>query len=333
MRRSMPGLIDIEPGADGALAPALARTATPATLERDRAASRRTAAREPRHPLHRRADCASGASVVTDIVAPLPHDFESGGLRRLAGLTYRDVRESVLKDMYGLFDDDPRLGPSLQAQLFAYSGLGALAALPVSLSELLPNPYEFRVAGATAFQGMDSLAELRAAGTEAHRERQAARQVRDAARELAVVARASAAVDDARALVFAEQVAEESRAARLRCARAERLHARAADSAQCSRRVRVELDRVLRVRAADGARLSRLSAADDGAVDRGRRGDAPELADSRRVRPGRADDAQQARLRSMPVARRRNSARWRTASRRSTSTRTARWSAKAARAC
>ena len=109
---------------------------------------------------------AAGASVVTDIAAPLPHDFESGGLRRLAGLMYRDVRESVLKDMYGLFDDDPRLGPSLQAQLFAYSGLGALAALPVSLSELLPNPYEFRVAGATAFMGMDSLAELRGAGTE-----------------------------------------------------------------------------------------------------------------------------------------------------------------------
>ena len=31
-----------------------------------------------------------------------------------------------------------------------------------SLAELLPNPYEFRVAGATAFAGMDSLAELRA---------------------------------------------------------------------------------------------------------------------------------------------------------------------------
>ena len=103
---------------------------------------------------------------MTDIVAPLPHDFESGGLRKLAGLMYRDVRESVLKDMYGLFDDDPRLGPSLQAQLFAYSGLGALAALPVSLAELLPNPYEFRVAGATAFMGMDALAELRAAGAE-----------------------------------------------------------------------------------------------------------------------------------------------------------------------
>src|SRR4029079_8010083 len=109
---------------------------------------------------------AKGSSVVTDIAAPLPHDFESGGLRKLAGLMYRDVRESVLKDMYGLFDDEPRLGPSLQDQLFAYSGLGALAALPVSLAELLPNPYEFRVAGATAFMGMDSLAELRAAGAD-----------------------------------------------------------------------------------------------------------------------------------------------------------------------
>ena len=80
----------------------------------------------------------------------------TGGLRRLAGLTFRDVRESALKDMYGLFDDDPRLGPSLQSQLFVYGGLGALAALPVSLSELLPDPYDFRVAAATAFAGMDA---------------------------------------------------------------------------------------------------------------------------------------------------------------------------------
>lgn len=106
---------------------------------------------------------ASGR-VVTDIVAALPHDFEKSGLRRLAGLMYRDVRESALKDMYGLFDDDPQLGPSLQAQLFAYAGLGALAALPRPLAELLPNPYDFRVAGGTAFQGMDALAEWRAAG-------------------------------------------------------------------------------------------------------------------------------------------------------------------------
>ncbi len=107
---------------------------------------------------------ALGSTVVTDIAASLPHDLESGGLRRQAGLSYREVRDSALKDMYGLFDDDPRLGPSLQSQLFLYAGLGALAALPVSLSELLTDPYGFRVAAATAFQGMDALGELRAAG-------------------------------------------------------------------------------------------------------------------------------------------------------------------------
>ena len=108
---------------------------------------------------------ALGNSVVTDIAACLPHDLEKGGLRRQAGINYRDVRESALKDMYGLFDDDPRLGPSLQAQLFVYAGLGALAALPVALSELLPDPYDFRIAAATAFQGLDALGELRAAGS------------------------------------------------------------------------------------------------------------------------------------------------------------------------
>jgi hypothetical protein len=105
-----------------------------------------------------------GSSVVTDIAASLPHDLATGGLRRQAGLHYRDVRESALKDMYGLFDDDPRLGPSLQAQLFMFGGLGALAALPRPLSELLPEPYDFRIAAATAFPGMDALGELRGAG-------------------------------------------------------------------------------------------------------------------------------------------------------------------------
>ena len=102
---------------------------------------------------------------MTDIGAQLPHDLGRNGLRRLAGITYRDIRDSALKDMHGLFDDDPRLGPSLQAQLFVYSGLGALAALPVPLATLIPNPYEFRVAAAAAFGGMDALAALRAAGT------------------------------------------------------------------------------------------------------------------------------------------------------------------------
>ena len=99
----------------------------------------------------------AGTELETDIAACLPHDLEDGGLRTLAGLNYRDIRESALKDMYGLFDDDPRLGPPLQAQLFVYAGLGALAALPRPLRELIPDPYRFRVAAATAFSGFDSL--------------------------------------------------------------------------------------------------------------------------------------------------------------------------------
>ena len=108
---------------------------------------------------------ARGGSVVTDIAASLPHDLSNGGLRRHAGLNFADIRESAIKDMYGLFDDDPRIGPSLQAQLFIYGGLGALATLPVALAELVPNPYEFRVAAATAFPGMDAIGEWRPSGS------------------------------------------------------------------------------------------------------------------------------------------------------------------------
>jgi 3-oxoacyl-(acyl-carrier-protein) synthase len=96
------------------------------------------------------------AHVVTDVAAPLPHDLESGGLRRLAGLTFGDIRHSPLMDLFGLFDDDPRLGPSLQSQLFLYGGLGALAALPRPLSELLPDPTRFRVIAAAAFTGQEA---------------------------------------------------------------------------------------------------------------------------------------------------------------------------------
>lgn len=96
---------------------------------------------------------------VTDIAAALPHDLADGGLRRLGGLRYDDVRGSALKDMYGLFQDEPLLAPSLQAQLFAYAGLGALAGLPKPLSELVPRPFEFRVVSATAFPGMDPMAQ------------------------------------------------------------------------------------------------------------------------------------------------------------------------------
>ena len=98
--------------------------------------------------------------VLTDIAAPLPHDLETGGLRRLSGLTFGEIRHSDLADMFGLFDDDPRLGPSLQAQLFLYGGLGALAALPTPLSELLPEPQLFRIAAGCAFPGFDSYAAM-----------------------------------------------------------------------------------------------------------------------------------------------------------------------------
>ncbi len=156
------GLIDIEPKPDGSLA--LKRlNGEPTTIEEI----------EREHGAQLRANLgiryieeltALGNAVVTDIAASLPHDFAKDGLRRLAGLTYREVRESALRDMYGLFDDDPRLGPSLQAQLFVYGAMGALAALPIPLSQLLTNPYDFRIAAATAFSGMDALAEWRRAG-------------------------------------------------------------------------------------------------------------------------------------------------------------------------
>jgi hypothetical protein len=156
------GLVDLDLAADGALQPRWPG-GEPASLEaiEERYGARLRAGLGIRHVDEL---TAAGSSVVTDIAAPLPHDFASGGLRRLAGLSYQEVRDSALKNMYGLFEDDPRLGPSLQAQLFVYAGLGALAALPVPLAELLPNPYAFRVAAATAFQGLDALAELRGLG-------------------------------------------------------------------------------------------------------------------------------------------------------------------------
>jgi 3-oxoacyl-(acyl-carrier-protein) synthase len=100
------------------------------------------------------------AHLVTDLAAPLPHDLEDGGLRRVAGLTFADIRQSPLMDLFGLFDDDPRLGPSLQSQLFLYGGLGALAALPRPLSQMLPQPERFRVAAASAFNGQECFERL-----------------------------------------------------------------------------------------------------------------------------------------------------------------------------
>lgn len=99
---------------------------------------------------------APGIQLDTDIAAPLPHDLEEGGLRKLAGLTFRDIRESGFKDMFSLFEEDPRLAPPMQSLLFMYAGLGALASLPKPLHEIMQNPFGFRVAAATAFSGFDS---------------------------------------------------------------------------------------------------------------------------------------------------------------------------------
>jgi 3-oxoacyl-[acyl-carrier-protein] synthase II len=101
------------------------------------------------------------AHVPVDLAAPLPHDLEDGGLRRLSGLTFAEIRQSPFMDLFGLFDDDPRLGPSLQSQLFLYGGLGALAALPRPLGEMLPDPRAFRVAAGCAFTGQESFDALR----------------------------------------------------------------------------------------------------------------------------------------------------------------------------
>ena len=110
------------------------------------------------------------AHVLTDIAAPLPHDLETGGLRRLCGLTAADVRGSSRTDMLALFDDDARLGPSLQSQLFLYGGLGALAALPTPLAELVSEPHRFLIAAGCAFGGHDGLAHL-SVGMQPHSER------------------------------------------------------------------------------------------------------------------------------------------------------------------
>lgn len=97
---------------------------------------------------------------ISDVSATLPFDFADTGLRRQLGMTFSEIRQSGFRDMHTLFDDDPRLAPSLQTQLFLHGGLGALAALPVPLSELLPDPFSFRVAAASAFGGLDALGRL-----------------------------------------------------------------------------------------------------------------------------------------------------------------------------
>jgi 3-oxoacyl-(acyl-carrier-protein) synthase len=114
-----------------------------------------------------------GAAV--DVAAALPHDLTAGGLRRLAGITYDEIRGSGFRDMHGLFSDDPNLGPSLQTQLFAFAGLGAFAALPRPLPEIVDEPADFRVVAAAAFAGLDAWAAIESPGGEGTRDKFAAR--------------------------------------------------------------------------------------------------------------------------------------------------------------
>jgi 3-oxoacyl-[acyl-carrier-protein] synthase II len=165
------GLIDLELGHDGSLVAHWpdGTSADPDEIERRHGNDLRS-----RRGIRIVPELADRNAPV-DVAAALPHDLGHGGLRRLAGLGYTDIRGSDLRDMHGLFDDDPRLGPSLQAQLFAYAGLGALASLPRPLSEIIDQPADFRVVAASAFSGVDAWEELRTPGDDGPRDKFAAR--------------------------------------------------------------------------------------------------------------------------------------------------------------
>src|SRR5262249_9680591 len=101
-----------------------------------------------------------------------------------------------------------------------------------------------------------------------NRRRQTARQVRDAALEFTRLAWSSIDCHDACAGLQPEQIAEESVVTRV-TEIPERLHARAADTAHCSRRLCLQLNRLLRGRAADAVGLPGLSTPQAGLVDGG----------------------------------------------------------------
>lgn len=150
------GLVDVAEGAD--------RSLTPTFVVREGAGQGEAISLEQiearwgerlRAQLGIRQIHAAGHTLPADLGAPLPHDLEQGGLARRSGLTFADMRASGLRDSATLFQNDPRLGPSLQAQLFLFAGLGALGALPIPLPELLPEAYRFRVAAGCAFAGLE----------------------------------------------------------------------------------------------------------------------------------------------------------------------------------
>lgn len=165
------GLVDLSVGDDGELT-ACWPDGSPAPF--DEIDARHGAALGERRGIRAVPELLDRGAAV-DVAAGLPHDLATGGLRRLAGLGYADVRGSALRDLHGLFQDDPALGPSVQAQLFAFAGLGALAALPRRLAEIVPEPADFRVVASAAFPGVDAWSTLSTPGGEPVRDKFAAR--------------------------------------------------------------------------------------------------------------------------------------------------------------
>lgn len=91
---------------------------------------------------------------------------ESAGSQRLpqgllahAGWTYKGLKGTPLEDMRLLFENGLH-GPSLQAQLFLYTSLMALAALPEPLSRLI-SAQHFRVGASCCYPGTEAWESLK----------------------------------------------------------------------------------------------------------------------------------------------------------------------------
>ncbi len=118
------GRVDVEPQA-GRLGTLSLDERRACAARGNRTPPRRPAALELGHSLYRGADEAHRVGRDRQSPPVCRTIWRPADCAAWAVCPFRDIRESALKDMYGLFDDDPRLGPSLQAQLFIYSGVGA----------------------------------------------------------------------------------------------------------------------------------------------------------------------------------------------------------------
>ncbi len=198
-----------------------------------------------------------GSSRTSGHRGSLPHDLERGGLRRLAGLTYAEIRQSSFSDMFGLFDDDPRLGPSLQAQLFLLRGSARSArsgsALVARRSAPVPSRCRLRLPRARQL-ACDVDGDAAGAG---RRNREGDRQARVSPVRDARHSRPSPDLGDAQPELQPEQGAAQSSPARS-ARRNGRSPPRAASAARLQRRVRQRSDEPERHRAAAARELSGL---------------------------------------------------------------------------